>query len=104
MKFLIKSEVLFIKRFSLKIVAELCRLVKALEQIASYVNEIMLDYSSSILQRIMNDPKMCVLLQNNQRFIDRVVDLINSTKDVDVYCNGLQVSLYFFFFTFSKLV
>lgn len=104
----IKSDVLFIKRFSLKIVAELCQLVyiKSLEQISSFVDEFktifcetndqfLLEYSSNILQHIMRDPKICVLLQNDEKFIQRVVDLINSTKDVDVYSSLLQVRFFF---------
>lgn len=102
----IKSDVLFIKRFSLKIVAELCQLVKALEKISSFFDEFkhffcestdqfLLEYSSNILQHIMNDPKICAFLQNDEKFIKRVVDLINSTKDVDVYSNVLQVRFFF---------
>lgn len=110
---LVKSEVLFIKRFSWKIVAELCQLDKALEQISSFVDEILtifcetadeflLEYSSNILQHIMNDPKICVLVQSQPEFLKRVVELVNSTKDFDVYSNVLEVSSFTIYF-FSKL-
>lgn len=104
-----KSNVLFIKRFSLKIVAELCQLVKALEQISSFVDEFktifcetsdqfLLEYSSNILQHIMIDPKVCAYLQHDEKFVKKVVDLINSTKDVDVYSSVLQVRFFFNYF------
>lgn len=102
MNIYIKSKVLFIQRISLKIVAELCQLTLALKQISCFVNDFltifcetndqfMLEYSSNILQHIMIDPKICVLLQEDQEFIKRVVELTNSTRDVDVYRNALEM-------------